>query len=105
VICFDPLGHGVLSNISNNFGSISLVLLRRFRRSTGFLSRDDLRKPPSGDKDESPFGEEEGKSLLGVEDCEGETPFASEKGRPPSGEDRGQLMVRGERKDHSCQII
>jgi hypothetical protein len=79
----------VLSNISNNFGLIVLVLLRRFRRSTGFLSRDDQRKPPSGDKDESPFGEEEGGSLSGGEDCEEETPFACEKGRPPSGEDRG----------------
>ena len=93
MICFDPFGHGVLSNISNNFGSTSLVVLSRFKRSTGLLDLDDRRRSPSAD--------EEGRPPLA--DKEGWPPFGDENGseEAPSAEDvgRGRVIVRGDRKE------
>lgn len=89
VICFDPFGQGVLSNILNILGSTSLVLLRSVNRSTGFRNLDDLRKSVS------PSGDEGGMSPSGEE----ETPSVDDGVRPPSGREEGRLVVRGERKD------
>lgn len=98
VICLEPLGHGVLSNISNILGSSSLVLLRRVSRSTGLRNLDDLRRSPSindegrppSDGGMPPFGEE-----IGTE----EAPSNNEGGLPPSGEEKGRLVGKGDRKD------
>jgi hypothetical protein len=79
VICLDPLEHGVLSNISNIFESMFLVLLRRLSLSTGFLNLDDLRK--------SPFGEDGSRPPSGAD----EAPSAIEGGRL-----RGRCIVRGD---------
>lgn len=91
----------MLLNIENILVSIVLVELRKFNRSTGFRSLDDLRKSPSGAEEGcAPFGEEEGEGGI-------RPPSGEEICRPPSGEkegrfiDRGLFVVRGERKDAS----
>ena len=88
----------MLLNMLNIFGSTFLVELRRFSRSTGFLNLEERRRPPSGDEDASPFGEEE---------VENRPPSGTERGRPPSGVKEGRLvgrglvLVRGDLKDAS----
>ena len=97
VICFEPLGQGVLLNMLNILVSSCLVELRRFSRSTGFRNLEERRTAPSGDEDASPFGEEE----------ENLPPSGTERGRPPSGVKEGRLvgrglvLVRGDLKDAS----
>ena len=81
MICFEPLGHGVLLNILNIFGSMFLVEVRRFSRSTGFLNLEERRGAPSGDEDASSFGEEEE---------EKRPPSGTERGRSPSGVKEGR---------------
>jgi hypothetical protein len=71
----------------NIFASISLVLLRKLSRSTGFLNRDDLRKSPSEEEGTSPFGEEGGTK---EESRDGRPPSGDENGRPPSGSENGR---------------
>jgi hypothetical protein len=92
VICLDPLGQGVVSNIWNIFESTLLVLLSKLSRSIGFRDLDDRRRSSvlsGGGGEDSPFGEEMKGSVA---------PFGEEGCPPPFGDDEG-LIEEGSRND------
>jgi hypothetical protein len=91
----------VLLNIVNILESIVLVVVRKFSRSTGLRSLDDLRKSPSGAEEGcTPFGDEEGEDGIlppsGEEVCG--PPSVEKEGRFIG---KGRFVVRGDRKDAS----
>ena len=83
MICFDPLGHGVLLNILNILGSMFLVELSRLSLSTGLQVLDERRSS-------TPFGDEVGRDSPFGAEVGSEAPSGTEVGNgvrlPPSGE-------------------
>jgi hypothetical protein len=70
------------------------VLLRKVSLSTGFRRRDDLRKAPSEEEEGgiSPFGDDVGEEV-------------EKREWPPSGEENGLFMAKGDRKEASGPLL